>query len=212
MTFHPFLNSERQLRNGRWILIFFLVLASILVATLIIVQQNSMDVSIGLQAVIIVLASAICQSLRRKPLAELLGKFNLRWFKELCVGGLVGSALMLVPVLIMRIFGRVDWRWNPTDFSTLLSIVQLFAGVAAAEELLFRGFVFQRLFSGLGHWPAQLILAGYFLLTHLNNPGMTSEVKILAGVNIFLASIMFGLAFIRSRAWRCRLVYTLWLS
>ena len=47
------LNSERQLRNGWWIIIFFLVLASILVPTLLVAQQNTMDVSFGLQAVIV---------------------------------------------------------------------------------------------------------------------------------------------------------------
>jgi hypothetical protein len=200
MSINPFLNSERQLRNGWWILIFFLVLASMLVPALLVAQQNSMDVSIGLQAVIVVLASWICQLLRRKPLAELLGKFNMRWLKELCFGGLVGSALMLVPALIMRLFGWVNWQWNPTGSSTLASVVLLLAGFAVAEELLFQGFIFQRLISGLGQWPAQLILAGYFLLTHLNNPGMMGDIKILAGINIFLASIMFGLAFIRTQS------------
>jgi hypothetical protein len=52
----------------------------------------------------------------------------------------------------------------------------------------------------LGQWPAQLITAAFFLLTHLNNPGMTGAIKIMAGVNIFLASILFGLAFIRTRS------------
>jgi membrane protease YdiL (CAAX protease family) len=65
--------------------------------------------------------------------------------------------------------------------------------------LLFRGFVFQRLISGLGQWPAQLIIAAFFLLTHLNNPGMTGTVKVMASINIFLASILFGVAFIRTR-------------
>lgn len=197
---NPFLNSERQLRNGWWILIFFLVLASILVPTLLVAQQNSTDVSFGLQAVIITLASVICQLLRRKPLAELLGKFNVGWFKELCLGGLIGSVLMLVPALIMRIFGWVYWQWNFTDLSTLMEIALLFAGVAVAEEMLFRGFIFQRLIAGLGQWPAQLLLAGLFLLTHLDNPGMTGDVKILAAINIFLASIMFGLAYIRTKS------------
>jgi membrane protease YdiL (CAAX protease family) len=76
----------------------------------------------------------------------------------------------------------------------------LFAGVAAAEELLFRAFVFQRLISGLGQWPAQLIIAAFFLLTHLNNPGMTGTVKVIASINIFLASILLGVAFIRTRS------------
>ncbi|MBL8102880.1 MAG: CPBP family intramembrane metalloprotease [Anaerolineales bacterium] len=200
MSTNPFLNSERQLRNGWWILIFFLVLAAMLMPVLLVAQQHSMDVSIGLQAVIVVLASLFCQWLRRKPLAELLGKFDVRWLKELGLGGLIGSALMLFPALIMWIFGWVHWQWNPIGFSTLASVVFLFAGVAVAEELLFRGFIFQRLIAGLGEWPAQLILAGYFLLTHLNNPGMTGDAKILAEINIFLASLIFGLAFIRTKS------------
>jgi len=200
MSINPFLNSERQLRNGWWILIFFLVLASLLVPTLIMAQQNSMDVSIGLQAVIILLASWICQLLRRRLLVELLGKFNALWFKELCLGGLVGSALMLVPALILWVFGWIHWQWNLAGFSTFLSVVLLFAGVAVAEELLFRGFIFQQLIAGLGQLPAQLIMAGYFLLTHLNNPGMTGDVKALASINIFIASLVFGLAFIRTKS------------
>jgi len=197
---NPFLSSEHQLRNGWWILIFFLVLASILIPTLIAAHYYAMDVSIGLQAVILGLVSLICQLLRREPLTELLGKFDARWFKELCLGSLVGSALMLVPALIMRIFGWVDWQWNPTGFSALVSSVFLFVGVAAAEELLFRGFVFQRLISGLGQWPTQLIVASFFLLTHMDNPGMTGSIRVMASANIFLASFLFGLAFIRTKS------------
>ncbi len=197
MMINPFLNSERQLRNGWWILIFFLVLASLLVPTLI-MACNSMETSMELQAIIIMLTSFICQLLRRKPPTELLGKFNGRWLKELCVGGSIGSALMLIPAFILGVFGWVDWQWNPNGVSALSSSLLLFAAVAIAEELLFRGFVFQRLISGLGQWPAQLITAAFFLLTHLNNPGMTDSIKLMAGVNIFLASILFGLVFIRT--------------
>jgi uncharacterized protein len=200
MTINPFLNSDRQLRNGWWILIFFLVLAAFLVPMIIMAQENNEAVSMGRQAVIIVVASFIVQLLRRKPLAELLGMFNVQWLKELCAGGLIGSAMMLVPAFVLGIFGGVRWQWNPMALSSLSSSLLLFAGVAAAEELLFRGFVFQRLISGLGQWPAQLITAAFFLLTHLNNPGMTGTVKVMASINIFLASVMFGLAFIRTRS------------
>lgn len=195
-----FLNSERQLRNGWWILIFFLVLAALLMPAMITAQQNNIEVSISMQTVIIALASLVCQISRRKPLAELLGKFGLNWLKELCLGGSIGSALMLIPALILWIFGWVDWEWNPRGFSVLLPGLLLFAGVAATEELLFRGFVFQRLISGLEQWPAQLITAAFFLLTHFNNPSMSGGVKVMASINIFLASVMFGLVFIRTRS------------
>jgi hypothetical protein len=45
-----------------------------------------------------------------------------------------------------------------------------------------------------------LIIAAYFLLTHLNNAGMTGSIKMMASMNIFLASILFGLAFICTRS------------
>ena len=77
MMIKPFLNTERQLRNGWWILTSF-----------------------------------ICQFLRRKPLAELLGKWDRRWVKELCLGGLTGLALMLSPALLLWVFWWVDWRVN----------------------------------------------------------------------------------------------------
>jgi len=200
MKINPFLNSDRQLRNGWWILIFFLILAALLVPAMIMAQQNNMEVSIGVQTVIVLIASLTSQLLRQRPLAELSGMLNLRWLKELGVGGLIGFTLMLIPALILGIFDWVDWRWNPEGVSVLSSSLLLFAGVAIAEELLFRGFVFQRLIAGLGQWTSQLIIAAFFLLTHLNNPGMTGSVKVMASINIFLASILFGLAFIQTKS------------
>jgi hypothetical protein len=47
---------------------------------------------------------------------------------------------------------------------------------------------------------AQLLMAGYFLLIHMNNPGMTGNIKLLASANIFLASILFGLAFVKTKS------------
>lgn len=176
------------------------MLASFLVPTLVVAPHSATDVSIGLQAILIALASLACQFLRRKPLAELLGKLDGHWVKDFCLGGLVGSARMLIPALILRISGWVDWRLNPTGFATLAANSLLFAGVAIAEELLFRGFIFQRLSAGLGQWPAQWLLAGYFLLTHWGNPGMADSVRVLASANIFIASLIFGLAFLRTRS------------
>lgn len=195
-----FLNSERQLRNGWWIAIFILVLVSILLPTLLFAQKSSMNISMGVQAVIVFLASYLCQLLRRQPLTEMLGKFDIRWCKDFFLGSLIGSALMLIPALVLSIFGLVGWQWNSASLSVISSGIFLFIGVAIAEEVLFRGFVFQRLIAGLGEWPAQLIVAVFFLLTHLNNPGMSGTIKLMAGINIFLASIMFGLAFIRTKS------------
>jgi hypothetical protein len=96
---NPFLNSAQGLRNGWWILIFLLVLASMLVPVLLLAQKNSRDVSIATQAIIVFLASAACQLLRRRALTELFGMFNRAWFREFGEGCQTGSALMLIPAL-----------------------------------------------------------------------------------------------------------------
>jgi len=195
-----FRNSDRQLRSGWWILIFFLLLAFLLVPIIIYSQQAGKEVSIGIQAVLIAAVSGICQLLMRRPLAELLGKIDLGWFGDLARGVLIGAALMLIPALFLGITGFIGWQWNPTGVSNLTTGLLLFAGVAVAEEMLFRGFIFQRLITGIGQWPAQVVVAVFFLLTHLNNPGMSGGVKVMAGINIFLASILFGFAFLRTRS------------
>lgn len=107
---------------------------------------------------------------------------------------------MLVPAFFLTIFGVVQWHINDDVFATIVSGLTLFVGVAIAEELLFRGFLFQRLIESLGNWPAQFIVAGLFLLTHINNPGMVGITKLMASVNIFIASIMFGLAFLKTKS------------
>ena len=195
-----FLNSDHQLRSGWWILVFFLLLALFLVPIIFMAQKAGTDIPIGLQAILIAVVSGFCQLLRRKPLSELLGTVDLGWFRDLALGGLIGAMLMLIPALFLGITGLVNWEWNPAGSSSLTSGLLLFAGVAIAEEFLFRGFIFQRLLTGIGIWPAQLVVAVFFLLTHLNNPGMTGDVKTLASINIFLASLLFGLAFLRTRS------------
>jgi membrane protease YdiL (CAAX protease family) len=151
------------------------------------------------QAAIVLVASLVCQLFYREPLEDLFGAFNLRWFKIFFIGLIAGAALMLVPALFLFVFGFARWQFIPASLPAILNVTLLFAAVAVAEELLFRGFIFQRLMAAIGEWPAQLVIAGLFLLTHLNNPGMTGNIRILAGTNIFLASILFGLAFTRTK-------------
>ena len=82
----------------------------------------------------------------------------------------------------------------------LVPAVALVAGGALIEELMFRSFVFQCIIDGLGEWPAQLILGGLFLLTHADTMHVAGGQRFMASATIFLASVMFGLAFIRTRS------------
>jgi membrane protease YdiL (CAAX protease family) len=195
---HPFLNAGRKLRNGWWVAIFFLLLAALLVP--LIIAADGAGVPIAAQAGIVALASVICQLLRRKPLSEMLGALNWRWLRDLGLGCALGAALMLAPALALVATGFVRLTQNSLGFDALAPGLALFAAVAVAEELTFRGFVFQRFLDGLGEWPAQLIMAALFALTHSDALAAAGPLGYLAGANIFLASIMFGLAFIRTRS------------
>lgn len=195
-----FKTKTGHLRNTWWAGIFFLVLAAITFPVILFSKKYKWEITITHQSIIIIVTSAFCQLLRKKPFTEITGRFNFNWFGNLLKGCAVGAGLMVVPAAILYTGGWVTWNRPQLDIPSLISATGMFISVALAEEFLFRGFVFQRLINGIGVWPAQLIIAGYFLLIHFNNPGMTGTVKIFASVNIFIASILFGLAFIKTKS------------
>lgn len=195
-----FFNKANKIKSIWWIFIFFLLLALFLFPIILIAQKQSVGVPISIQALLIILVTVICQIIRKKELSEITGRFNFQWLKQFYRGILLGCALMVLPALVLTIFGIVKWDLNEFTFASILSGIIAVVFVAIAEELLFRGFIFQRMTESFGRLIAQLIIAGLFLLTHLNNPGMLGTIKLLASINIFLASLMFGLAFIKTKS------------
>lgn len=195
-----FLSSNGQLRHLWWIAIFFLVLASITVPCIFLSQKYNWKITMAHQALIVIVATWICQLMRRKTLAELTGNIDFALVKNFLKGLFVGAAIMLAPASILLIGGWLSWQNSHYGFTSLLFATGFFVAVAVAEEFLFRGFIFQRLIASIGIWGAQMIVAGYFLLIHINNPGMTGTIKLFASINIFLASMMFGLAFIKTKS------------
>lgn len=192
-----FLNSAGKLRSGWWIAIFFALLA-ILLFPLLLLSQG--DVPIFLQALLVLTVSLACQLMRNAPASDLLGAINERWGSQLLVGVSVGALLMLVPAAFLWGIGSVNWVLEPNGINALAQGALLFAAVAATEELLFRGFIFQRLIDGIGEWPAQLAIAALFVLTHASALEGSGDLRYLAGANIFLASVLFGLAYLRTRS------------
>ena len=195
-----FVNSERRLRNGLWVAIFFLWLAIVLFPAIIASSRIHYQITLADQALTIAAVTILCQLLRRRSIIEVTGQPDIRWLIELGFGMAAGTILMAVPAFVLTCFGAVHWHIGVSAVVLLIAGVETMAVAAIAEELLFRGFIFQRLVDGIGAWPAQLIVGGFFLLTHLNNPGMTGATRFWAGMNIFLASVLFGLAFLRTRS------------
>ncbi|OYT91953.1 MAG: hypothetical protein CFE43_11110 [Burkholderiales bacterium PBB3] len=198
--FKPFTNPAGQLRNGWWVAIFMLVLAALLFPLLIFSKESGAEVSFVQQAGVVLAASVICQMLRRKPLRELLGAGGRVWPLQWLQGAGLGALLMLLPALVLWASGLVRFTWTATSLEAWAPALLVCAGVAVSEELMFRGFAFQRLIDGLGVWPAQLLIAAYFVLTHSATLGPAGALGYLAGANIFVASIAFGAAYLRTRS------------
>lgn len=200
MVKNIFLNTSHKIRSIWWIPIFLFLLAILLLPVILFARKNSVDVSITIQAAIIITATFICQFLRKQPLTLVTGRFNSSWLKQFGMGLALGTIIMVVPAIFLTFLGYAKWQVNELSVSTVISGFSFFTAVAVAEEMLFRGFIFQRLMESLGQWPAQIVISGMFLLTHINNPGMIGMTKTLAALNIFIASVMFGLAFIKTKS------------
>lgn len=196
--FNPLISSQGKLRNGWWIAIFFVVLAALLLPLILLARQSDGATPIWQQAIIVVMATIICQVLRRRSIAEPFGRFDVLVGRQFLVGLVLGALLMLAPAGLLWALGAVHWTPG-AGASAIAPSLALFAVVAITEEVLFRGFLFQRLIDGLGAIPAQLIIAALFVLTHSDALSNAGSLGLLAGVNIFIASLMFGFAYLRTR-------------
>lgn len=195
-----FKNEINQIKNFWWIVIFFITLAIVTLPFMLISQHFNWEITMVHQALIVICVNIICQCLRKKSFTEITGSLDKSWLKKLVQGFFIGTLVMLLPALMLYVSGYLNWSNFRVDGNALLSVTVVTISVAFAEEFLFRGFLFQRLKNWIGIWGAQVLIASYFLLTHMNNPGMNGNIKILASINIFLASIIFGLAYIKSKS------------
>jgi hypothetical protein len=111
-----------------------------------------------------------------------------------------GLLLMLLVAGCIFVFHGLHWqRSGGANFPELMAGAWLYLAVAVNEELLFRGYVFQRLAKGTGTWISLVLMGLWFAYAHWDNPGMAGAVKAWATLNIFLAGLLMGLAYLKTR-------------
>jgi membrane protease YdiL (CAAX protease family) len=111
------------------------------------------------------------------------------------VYGLGGGALLVAAIaLVIALVLPFPWVRNPRFNPTLatFSFLSLLYG-NSVEELIFRGYSFERLIAGIGHWKAQLVTAILFAVFHMAN-GWPWQVAL---VSTTIGSLLFGLVFVR---------------
>ena len=117
--------------------------------------------------------------------------------RELGAGWFGGALLILVMALLVRVLLPFPWVRNPAVDATVAaaSLLWLLCG-NAVEELVFRGYGFERLIAAIGHWPAQLATALLFAVFHVVN-GWPWPLALLGTT---VGSLLFALVFIRWRS------------
>jgi len=146
------------------------------------------------------LAVALTVRLVRRDASELapaalfdpwpVGRVSTHWF-------LRGIALGCISALVFALAFGLRWvpnsQWSGTSAALILWAI---LSTAAAEEIAFRGYGFWRLIRLVGFWPAQVIVAGLFVVSHLTLGGYRLLPALVGNVT---GSLLYGAAFARTR-------------
>ncbi|HEX9082690.1 MAG TPA: CPBP family intramembrane glutamic endopeptidase, partial [Holophagaceae bacterium] len=144
-------------------------------------------------------ATGLCLRLEGVPFASVGFRLDRRWCRDLGLGTLAGGAIMGACALAIAALGGFRWIRTPGFHpASLATGAFLYLGVALAEETYYRGYAFQRLVRGAGIVPAQILFALLFAYGHWDNPGMHGATQAWATLNIGLAALLLGLAWIRT--------------
>lgn len=197
--------NEQRLRSGWRIAIFLLLLLAFGLAGQLVLSALPPDAVFWAAPGVLLVATlaagwTVLARLDGRPIGALGFAVTPALPRELALGFAIGGGLLALVVLLLAASGSVAWVADAGDAGEYLVVLfgsLLFFAVAAAwEEALFRGYPFQVLVEGIGAWPATFVFALVFAAAHGQNP----EVGWLALANIFLASVLLSVAYLRTRS------------
>jgi membrane protease YdiL (CAAX protease family) len=150
--------------------------------------------------VVMAVYSLLTGVFENKPLGSVGLAFHERWRSELGLGLAIGAVMVLLVAGLERFLGLAAFHWSGEAAAQLLSAatfaVFLMLISAASEEVLFRGYPFQRLVDAIGPVGAVLVFSGLFGIVHLGNPHHTW----ISTANTMLVGIPLAVAYLRTRA------------
>ncbi len=120
------------------------------------------------------------------------------WVQQLALGCALGLLLVTIAVVPVVVWGNVSFRLTLNLHSVARTAVVL--GVlgtgALAEELMFRGYPFQRLLEAVGAAGAILVFSVLFGVVHLSNPGAS----VWGMINTVAIGALLAFAYLRTQA------------
>jgi len=199
-----FYNDNKEVRNGWWILLFigFVALTRPIYKP---IKQELGQLGFTDQMLepvsflLLLFVTWICVKIRRQSLSDVGMRINRHWLKHFFTGTFAGIGMMFATVSLIWFTGGVTFELDEqSNFQVLSYGLYLFLLASLVEEILHRGFIFQRLIDGIGVLGAQLLIASLFAFGHSGNPDMEGTTAIFATLDLFLLSLVFGLAYIKT--------------
>lgn len=135
-----------------------------------------------------------------RPLGSVGVAFHRRWKNELAIGVAAGTGMLLAVASIERLLGVARFSLGPSHAGGVV-----FAGgfyflalmvAASVEELMFRGYPFQRLVEVAGPAIAVIAASVVFGAAHLRNPFESW----ISTVNTALVGVLLAAGYLRTRA------------
>jgi membrane protease YdiL (CAAX protease family) len=197
-----FINRHNELRVG-WRIVVFLLVCGVFLVIASAPRFLGFNLAFVNQLLfILALFGAtflVVRFVNKKPFGAIGLSLHHRALKELVQGLLIGFLMMAVIFVVLQVLGYVTIELKQVSFWpavwAMLSLFWLFTVGAVAEELLYRGYVFQTLIQGITFLPTLLIMSALFAISH----GMNPNTSTLAFVNIGLAGVWLGFAYMKTR-------------
>ncbi len=145
----------------------------------------------GLGFMVVFVATAIMGHFEKRSFAQ-YGLPAPKAFKALFFEGLLwGFAAECATMLTLYFTGNATFHGLDQRGASALYYGAMWAvaflAVGFFEEFLFRGYPQFTLASGIGFWPAAILISGLFWLAHMRNPGETW----VGGLAVGLAAMLF---------------------
>jgi membrane protease YdiL (CAAX protease family) len=120
------------------------------------------------------------------------------WSRQFVVGCVFGLLLVSLAVIPLAIWGYLGFRTSLTWHSAVrvLMVLGVLISGALAEELMFRGYPFQRLVEGIGATGAISVFSVLFGVVHLSNPGAS----LWGLINTVAIGILLSILYLRTRS------------
>ena len=199
-----FISRHGELRSGWRALVFVMLSAGF--AFSMQAALSSLRGKIDILGPFIFLTSGLLASLvmtryvNRKPFSAIGLHIQPSMLRDFGNGFAQGLVMMTGVFVIEHSLGYAQLTWRSMEVLELIRIVAyglvLFSLAALAEEVFFRGYLFQTFIQGMTFLPAMIVMALFFAFAHRLNPNASA----FGLINVSLAAVWLSIAYMKTRS------------